>query len=145
DLPADGNRRRFHRLGGGKPLGFGSVSLKIKETALATGADLGRHYAEFDLGSAPQAGDARLSETINGFKSAVAKAYGNGAPFERVAFIADFLTAAEGFSDGHPIHYPRVTSEPSVEGRNFEWFQQNDRAGKAALAPLAQERSLPRL
>jgi CRISPR-associated protein (TIGR03986 family) len=42
-LPADGNRHRFHRVGGGKPLGFGSVSLKIEEAALATGADLARH------------------------------------------------------------------------------------------------------
>jgi hypothetical protein len=60
-----------------------------------------------------------------------------------VAFIADFLTAAEGFSDTRPIHYPRVTPHPSIDGENFRWFQENDRAGKAALAPLAENRGLP--
>jgi hypothetical protein len=67
-----------------------------------------------------------------------------------VPFIAAFLTAARGFRDGLPIHYPRKSAAPDPEGKNYEWFVANDRTGKdapagnhLALGPLAADPGLP--
>ncbi|MDQ3257091.1 MAG: hypothetical protein M3R15_24900, partial [Acidobacteriota bacterium] len=54
--------------------------------------------------------------------------------FREIPFIAAFLRAAEGFTDGLPIHYPRAREKgqsghppPSPEGESFKWFVANAR------------------
>jgi hypothetical protein len=53
------------------------------------------------------------------------------------------LKALAGKPSEFPIHYPRVSSEPTVEGKNFEWFMGNKRSGRDAgprlVLPLADE------
>lgn len=144
--------QHHHRLGGGKPLGFGSVRLEIVGASVRNGADWRRHYESFaakestqerregDQGSLP-------AGVIDAFKKAVVEAYGSpGGPFERVPFIGAFLQATRGFSDGKPVHYPRLEAQPHPDGKNYEWFVANDRGASAgfALRDLEGDPGLPR-
>ena len=124
----------FHRLGGGKPLGFGSVRLDIKTGTICDGKALAERYEAF---TASPKGLVDLDDAIQAFRDAVVEAAG-GLEFERVPWIAAFLSAACGIgSDRQPIHYPRVRQAneggiyppPRWRGENFKWFQENDRAG----------------
>jgi CRISPR-associated protein (TIGR03986 family) len=146
----------FHRLGGGKALGFGSVSLTVDWDAsdLRLGKDWRRFYHSLDEVENPNRTAAR--ECITAFEKEVADAYGNG-DINRVPFIAAFNRYAQGFDDGKPVHYPRAlqhgqqhnsTIPPHPEGKAFEWFVANERTGrqggpKLALSDLASDDGLP--
>lgn len=109
----------YHRLGGGKPLGFGSVQLGIVATSLRRGIDWQAFYQAL-LPLPDQEID--LATLISTFKTAVESAY--GGKFEKLSFIQAFMQAAKGFNN--PIHYPRVTKQPDPEGEAFKWFVQNE-------------------
>ncbi|MBD2451574.1 TIGR03986 family CRISPR-associated RAMP protein [Nostoc sp. FACHB-152] len=117
-------RDNYHRLGGGKPLGFGSVQLKIKDTDLRTGQKWNEFYSFLTPVDKPE--QIAAIKSIHDFKEAVKEAYGNS--FEQVSFIAAFLQAAQGFTQ--PIHYPRITPEPKPEGESFKWFVENENGRK---------------
>jgi len=151
-LPDD----HFHRLGGGKSLGFGSVKLAVDwdRSDLRTGEKWKEFYS--DLDGEGQENALRPSDLIASFKKEVASAYGDG-DFDRVSFIAAFKRAARGFTDSKPIHYPRAkqpgqnnnsTIPPHPEGKAFEWFVANERTGrlggpKLGLPDLANDDGLP--
>ncbi len=131
-----------HRIGGGKPLGFGSVRVKVEEREVHRGRFWRHHYEA--LGDTDGASDEALAiQTVTAFKDAVEAAY--RPPFDQVPFIAAFLQAARGFADGLPTHSPRTSQDPDPEGRSYEWFVANDRVreGGHALGDLAQDRGLP--
>jgi CRISPR-associated protein (TIGR03986 family) len=140
----------YHRLGGGKPLGFGSVWLDINwgKTDLRLGTDWNQFYRSL-LPTSNQ--DVDAAECIDKYKKAVTTAYGKGQRFERIPFIAAFCCCSKGFEDNAAVHYPRVTSNPTPEGEAFEWFVSNEQdtrkeiALKLALPNLAESRptSLP--
>ncbi len=147
----------FLRLGGGKPLGFGSVRLEIDraKTRLHAGASWKEFYSTLE--DTPLA-EANGGEVIEAFKQAVAGAYGNNQTFEEVPFIKAFLRAARGFDDQLPIHYPRARQQPGPtgpvpphpDGKAYEWFVANDRIGRdggpgVCLPDLADDRGLPML
>jgi len=129
----------YHRLGGAKPLGFGSVWINVEKTDLR----LGSSWAEFyqSLKSQSTQGDNGLS-TVEDFKTAVEQIYGNGKRFRQIRFIAAFCNSSKGFDDA-AIHYPRVTNNPTPEGEAFEWFVRNEQdtgkeeALKCSLPDLA--------
>lgn len=138
-------RAFFHRLGGGKPLGFGSVKLEIdwQNTDLRCGNEWRDYYLSLDESPAqPTPEKANTPQScIKDFKEAVFEAYpGSGKDFRSVPFIAAFLRAAEGFTDGLPIHYPRTQPKnwlgeddpvpPHPEGKSYEWFVANERTGR---------------
>ena len=157
----------FHRIGGGKPLGFGSVritlaSLDLKngqakanefkslftqdekrlqddggETAISAGAD----------GSARQESARKVAaQFVAAYTWATGKAYlGNEAKFDEVPFITAFLQAAAGYDDNLPTHYPRNTATPDPAGKNYAWFVANERQNgkKYALGPLEGDPGLP--
>lgn len=137
DLPRDpqGNTAYFHRLGGGKPLGFGSVALQIEweQTELGKGQDWATYYTGLDEDKTPAADLSKVKERIEEFKKAVKKAY-SGSRFEEVPFIAAFLRMARGFKK--PIHYPRTRhhnmnpAPPHPQGLSYEWFVANERTGR---------------
>ncbi len=149
------------RMGGGKPLGFGSVRLEIEEMKLDDGERLKARYSTLLAGEAAAgagncvAAIAEAAPLIERFKSAVAAIGGAGVVFDRVPFIAAFLRAARGFGDDLPIHYPRARDghgagplAPHPEGKAFEWFVENSRGGnpggpRLALPDLATDRGLP--
>ncbi|MBW4652154.1 MAG: TIGR03986 family CRISPR-associated RAMP protein [Kaiparowitsia implicata GSE-PSE-MK54-09C] len=140
----------YHRLGGGKPLGFGSVWLDInwEKTDLRLGDDWNQFYRSL-IPVATQSADA--AECIEKYKKAVTSAYGKGQRFERIPFIAAFCRCSKGFEDNAAVHYPRVTPNPTPEGEAFEWFVSNEQdtreedALKLALPTLAESHpsSLP--
>lgn len=144
-LPPD----HFHRLGGGKPLGFGSVRLEVDEanTDLRDGNGWKQFYGTLDPITPPVIDQAAV---IKDFEAAVVAAYGTGAAFEGVPFVAAFLKMASGFADGLPTHYPRTQHPPHPEGRAYEWFVENDRTGaqggpRVCLHDLATDSGLPML
>ena len=118
--------KQFHRFGGAKPLGFGSVHLSLKEETsdIRAGAALKQtRYAS--LNEDEHVFDSQQLENnfIKAFRDAVAEAYGR--PFEEVSFIKAFIRCCEGFNTGLPIHYPRGDERPNPEGESFKWFVDN--------------------
>jgi CRISPR-associated protein (TIGR03986 family) len=133
----------FHRLGGAKPLGFGSVWLEIVQSDLHTGTDWIDFYSSLSnvsLNSSP------AIESIAVYKKAVVSAYANGEKFEQVPFIQAFCRCSQGFDDNAAIHYPRTTPNPTPEGEAFKWFVHNEQDTreelglKLALPSLAEPR-----
>lgn len=133
----------YHRLGGGKPLGFGSVKLTVdwQSTDLCLGEEWREFYSSLFPPTKP---DATLAiRTIEKFEEAIASSY--NSDFLKVSFITAFLQAAKGFEDGKPIHYPRTTAEPNPAGEGFEWFVDNERTDgfKLSLPHLTKDSCLP--
>jgi CRISPR-associated protein (TIGR03986 family) len=139
----------YHRLGGAKPLGFGSVKLSInwETTDLRTGQGWKQYYSSLVPIQSPDSQEA-LS-CIDLFKQAIEAAYGNGRKFEQVSFIKAFSVMAQGFEDKLPIHYPRITPEINPNGEGFDWFVANEKVGKQegglklSLPSLAEDKGLP--
>lgn len=132
----------YHRLGGGKPFGFGSARLEITSTALCQGSHWRDYYQ--DLGAAqPEAGDiATLKET---FRQALEDAYDHTnaeGKTDADRILKSFKQMAKGFNDGLPIHYPRLASKTS---KVYEWFVENEgkHGKKLALGELWNEPGLP--
>ncbi len=132
----------YHRFGGGKPLGFGSVRLRVEEEHLLTQEGLREKYGSWaSSGTVAHVAD----EALEAFRMAMTRAYGNAThSFEEIIFIKAFLVACRGFQDRLPIHYPRNTRQPSPEGESFKWFVANEKEGRrCALGDLATDRGLP--
>ena len=101
-LPAE----HFHRLGLGKPFGFGSVRLDIddEETRVCDAAGWKEIYGTLDEvlpKNGPTGTD--LQTARNEFEKALKQAYPNDA--ERI--LKSFQVAAAGVP-GKPVHYPRL-------------------------------------
>jgi len=122
----------YHRLGGAKPLGFGSVWLDVdwEKTDLRIGKDWAEFYKHL-IPTSPKIGNG--VNCINDFKKAVTKAYTRGERFEQVRFIAAFCNSSKGFDDA-AVHYPRVTPNPTPEGEAFEWFVRNEQDTREEIA-----------
>lgn len=159
-----------HRLGGGKPLGFGSVTATVDwdATRLSRGADLRAAYTDMKSSrKAVPGGKQQLRDTIEAFQQAVCDVYPRGgaeeadtaASFEGTPLIAAFLRAACGFEDGPPMHYPRSGQPaagpgtrvvPHRQGEQYRWFVANDRVGRhqgprVSLARIVDDPGLPPL
>jgi len=120
----------YHRLGGAKPLGFGSVWLDINWDC--TDLRLGSEWAEFYQSLTPK--PPKISNgisCIDDFKKSVVSAYGINKGFEQIEFISAFCNSSKGF-DNAAIHYPRVTPHPKPEGEAFEWFVRNEQESNRA-------------
>ncbi|MGG6268874.1 TIGR03986 family type III CRISPR-associated RAMP protein [Leptolyngbya sp. AN03gr2] len=138
-LPDD----HYHRLGGGKPLGFGSVQLAInwEKTDLRKGEQWRTYYESLIPSENPIPQDAK--NCIQNFQDEVGRVYSEGAErnFEAVRFIKAFRQAAKGFDQ--PIHYPRIQPQPDPDGENFKWFTANEDDEKRSLPALWDEQGLP--
>lgn len=133
-----------HRLGGGKPLGFGSVRLELADgedgsVRLADGKTWGEFYRSLDAKD-PAWETGLVPKAQQAFFKAMAGAYSDvsegssEARFRSLRFIRHFEAVCRGPEDGVPIHYPRVTAAQEPEGKNFEWFVENEHveAGRPA-------------
>ena len=146
----------FHRLGGGKPLGFGSVRVSVDwdKTDLRKGSEWQEFYTTLDE-SQLKAQAFNHQSVINAYRDEVEAIY--GSPFEHVSFIQAFLQAEKGFDDHKPVHYPRVRQRgqrgnppPHPDGESFKWFTENERTGRDGgdrlpLPSLLNESGLPYL
>lgn len=124
------SRQFFHRFGGGKPLGFGSVKLILVEEAEVASRKRGkvsdiRSGKELKLTRYSSLDDDKFvfnfaeigKNFIKPFEDAIKISYGkenkNGSDkqFAETSFIKAFLRASEGFVNDNPslpIHYPRA-------------------------------------
>lgn len=127
-----------HRLGLGKPLGFGSVSLAIDAdaTRLYTGEQWASYYQNL-TSSLPVAGAGPLEEAADAFDELQHESK------EVREVFKEFLAAAYGVA-GPPIHYPRVRPAgmggpvpPDPQGQAYAWFTANEKAASG------RRRSLP--
>lgn len=118
-----------HRLGLGKPLGFGSVTIKVEKMELL---DPVQRYKSFGEGW----DDDKLDQKdgyVAAFKEAMIGRYGDDGDFYKLDNIRD-LKALLAESPDLPIHYPRSTERPQPEGKNYEWFVGNKRKGGLRIA-----------
>ncbi|NOZ71029.1 MAG: TIGR03986 family CRISPR-associated RAMP protein [Chloroflexi bacterium] len=123
-LDLDG--RGFHRLGYGKPLGFGSVQVSIEQVEIL---DWERRLQSFDSKAGWQQPTAlETGKWIASFVEAMERVY--GTPLDRLEHIHDLLALAAEPANDLPIHYPRTDVSPHPEGKNFEWFEENTRKAK---------------
>lgn len=131
----------YHRLGCGKPLGFGSAWLDIDwdKTDLRLGTEWKEFYQSLipiNLKNTPHPVDC-----VDEYKRAIVAAYGRGKRFDQVSFVAAFCQCGKGYADNAAVHYPRSTLEPTPEGEAFKWFVANEKEVKLALPSLSD--SLP--
>lgn len=157
DLP----KEHFHRFGGGKPLGFGSVALALEGCEVLSGVELKKRYFaldEEDLVDKPQPTETKTC--LQAFEDAI-NSYpdGNGQKI-----LQSFLASAKGFDK--PIHYPRARrfkekwqnnqktiewiNEPNLplppheEGLAYEWFVENNKPdNRIVLSDLIEDQGLP--
>jgi CRISPR-associated protein (TIGR03986 family) len=131
----------YHRLGGGKPLGFGSVKLTIADNDLRTGQGWQEYYRSL---VADQTVDKTAAiATKETFLQAVRDTYGRDR--QKPEFIEAFERSAQGFEDNLPICYPRKQAEPNPDGEGFDWFVDNESKDgfKRSLPPLSNDKGLP--
>jgi CRISPR-associated protein (TIGR03986 family) len=121
----EGDQQGYHRLGYGKPLGLGSVKVTV--------VNLERLEPEVRYSSLDDEGWSDVMDQkercIDLFRRAMEILYHR--PLADLPNIQDLMALA-GEPPELPIHYPRTAPEPSVEGKNFEWFVGNKRSGRNA-------------
>ena len=134
------NGAQYHRLGFGKPLGFGSVKLSIVDLSVT---DFAQRYASLVGTSENATNNDMRTQWLNQFKATMSRAY--EGEFEKLAHIKDLLTLLSDPPPNMPIHYPRTDVKPVEQGKNFEWFMGNNRNREArfALEMPGEEKGLP--
>lgn len=117
-----GNEGCFHRLGYAKPLGFGSVRLKVQTVETI---DLGRQYENLVENVRRKLEPAQFDPWIERYEKAMARCYGQ--PLRKLDNIHDLFALLRDPDSTLPrhIHYPRTETRPDPEGKNFEWFVAN--------------------
>ncbi|MEU1730446.1 TIGR03986 family CRISPR-associated RAMP protein [Streptosporangium sp. NPDC020145] len=137
----------FHRLGFGRPLGFGSVRLAVDPTGteLHTGAEYAAYYRTLTGGLPATDGVKVLDEARRVFEK-------EAAASPALSTIRDAMLTVSRGDPTLPVHYPRtrpdgfppgVPAPPDPRGRNFEWFTVNEQDEKSPR--IRTKRSLPGL
>ncbi len=118
----------YLRVGGGKPLGFGSVNLRITNLNLRDGAALAADYRAF---SETQQAGRRIDDVqqaglvIGAYKSEMIGALGETkAGFDNLTIVKAFRNASRG--SNLPTHYPRTDSQHGPVGESYKWFVKNE-------------------
>jgi CRISPR-associated protein (TIGR03986 family) len=130
-LPKD----HFHKLGGGKPYGFGSVALELDELSCEL-RSFEQTKARYDALPCQAVVPSKDQPTTKSLIKSWADSSQNNAS------VKQFLRAAKGFEpvngNSLPTHYPRQTAHP-VQNRDdkfahiYGWFVENEKGGKFAL------------
>ena len=132
-LPPD----HYHRMGLGKPVGFGSVRAEIlsNATRVADGSAWTESLAAWDS-PPPEAIDLDVAKRA--FEAAITAA--------NPALLQAFLKAAAGFT-GSPVHYPRLTTQRAGDGEHYRWFVANEKGEQSSSLPdlIGSDPSLPLL
>lgn len=127
-----------HRVGLGKPLGLGSAKIKVMQLRMLDTEARYTAQSNEEMGWSNQV--ASMESLVADFKNAMKANY--GASFEQLANIRDLQILLSN-SPRLPVHYPRPSQSPLVDGRQYEWFVGNSRSGQDAgprlVLPLADE------
>lgn len=125
-----------HRLGYGKPLGFGSATVEIKTLEFL---NIANGYKSLE-GSRWIDGLEDKEFSIEYFKDSMWERYKQD--FSQLPNVRD-LEALLAKTPLLPVHYPRPAQMRDPEGKNYEWFVGNKRSGRDAgprlELPLAVE------
>ena len=124
-----GNEDRAMSIGFGKPLGYGSVKLRLSNADLQTTQQLKESWLNWDEPSTDQ---NLVAECIQAFKDATVAAYAVDA-FESAAHISAYIAATEDPTGKLPIHYPRESQRRDPEGKNFKWFTANEKIDRGEV------------
>ncbi len=187
-------KEHHFRLGYGKPLGFGSLNLRLADKLMAKGRTWVNEYYSSLFCESPndELNENAQKELRSNFMKSMVKAYSSNNiqtsetnqnaqsqkifnntmaeqlknvkvpseantsksdvevenEFLELPFIKGFLQVNKGPKKEYPIHYPRASIDPQAEGKNFEWFGNNEhfRSGQKLSLPMVvtdQEDSLP--
>lgn len=117
-LNQENENEYFHRFGGGKPYGFGSVKLELTGSDIRNGEALKIFYMSLDDESVGKFNEDEIKKLRDDFIELA------DSTFPTV--IKSFLRACEGFSD-KPTHYPRKTEELNADTKSFDWFVANSK------------------
>lgn len=119
----------FLKLGYGKPLGFGSVTLELVEdqSKVALGSGWAEYFKEAD---ALNPNTVVLDEISAGFWTEERR---------RLPYIAAFLRACQGFP--HPqTRYPScLRNDQPMTTDQYKWFVENEKPGKQKPLPRLQD------
>jgi len=154
------SKGHYFRLGYGKPLGFGSVQMEIdcqnECLPLCTGEDWKKYYSTFDTSLPETLSKKEQENCLQKFQESMVDAYDKDSDndttdkFDNLSFIKEFRQVLKGPETGAPIHYPRKKDprlglKPNPEGKNFEWFTQNERNrdSRLALPAATEDKGLP--
>ena len=120
----------FHRLGYGKPLGLGSVKLKVSKLKLmdwnrrmSSLTEQGGWTTVYDVDDKEKSSREVLDKATTSFTEYM-EIYYEQTFSDLKNELQKILSAA---SVNLPIHYPRTAAERSDEGKNFEWFESEDK------------------
>jgi CRISPR-associated protein (TIGR03986 family) len=143
-LEMDG--KGFHRLGFAKPLGFGSVRIKIDEVKVLDPKKRYTSLNEEGWQIIQNLNDWKKAY-LDKFKGALENRYGN-TKFESLPNVEDLQSLLQDPPNNLPIHYPRPpyygeptgdSTKPNPEGKQFEWFMGNKKAKAKHTLPLAPD------
>lgn len=109
----------LHRLGYGKPFGYGQVKIKLDAIEL----DSLERFVTWS--SNTQNIISEKEQYINRFKEAMEESF--SAKFEEIIQIKDLKEILSPKINRKPIHYPKLS--PNATGDHFKWFAKN-KAGK---------------
>jgi len=124
-----GNEDRAISFGFGKPLGYGSVKMRLSSSELQTTAQLKESWLNWDE---PTSEQKVVAECVQAFKDATVAAYGVDS-FDSAAHIAAYVAATEDPTGKLPIHYPREAQRRDPEGKNFKWFTANEKIDRGEV------------
>ncbi|HBW37361.1 TIGR03986 family CRISPR-associated RAMP protein [Desulfosporosinus sp. BICA1-9] len=126
-------KEMFHRLGYGKPLGMGSVKIKVKAMM--------RYDFKKRYGSIKDKGVVDETNSIQHYLDIFQNLYNDGLA-NAEPFI-DLKAILSSPANKYPIHYPRKSS--NAEGKSYEWFMDAANYGKdyVALPMASDDKGLP--
>jgi CRISPR-associated protein (TIGR03986 family) len=134
----EGNMQGYHRIGYGKPLGFGSVQLDV------TGLDFydaATRYEKEQIGL--KDGKQYKATLIERFMTALSNLYGK-RNFEELENVVDLFKLLCEPDIDLPIHYPRLDpNQQEEDNEGFRWFMANRDGQQERLKPAHADNGLP--
>ncbi|MBD3192830.1 MAG: TIGR03986 family CRISPR-associated RAMP protein [Candidatus Heimdallarchaeota archaeon] len=127
-----------HRLGLAKPYGFGSNKISIKSITLV---NFNKRYSNFSNQGKKSLNRSKITLMIKLFKSQMTEIYGDD--FENLDNIKDLKALLTQHPQSLAIHYPRLSSRPRVNGKNYEWFEMNEKYIEKPLPLPSEDNGLP--
>ncbi len=137
----------YHKVGYGKPLGFGSAEITITNVSLY---DLVARYRSLKSDGLQELSEERQAALITRFQEVFCRYYvanpevlkaaqQRGAAAWKIVFedlpnVSDLLTLLSKDAPELPVHYP-FSSDPASQGQ-FEWFVGNHRYKKGPRIEL---------
>jgi hypothetical protein len=107
--------RRFHKLGGGKPLGFGSVTIQVMSSDVRLGTAWRSYFALAADLTEGDLDEATVDTLVSGAVPAQDK------------HIVAYEAYLRGFPKGTPVHYPADPANQQSDEDRYQWFVENRR------------------